>query len=308
MLRREWILLKRTYLSYLRDNCPQLAAAISYYVLFSIVPLAIFVVSIFGFVLTSESIKADLVDRTLDALPLTQTEGRSNVEDTLEDIQRVSGPVAVFGLVATLWTSSAVFGSIRRALNIVWRVDEHRPWAQQKLVDFAQVGVLLFILLASIVLTGVLRAIREVSDDRFGPLAAPNPLWEIPPIVLPALLSFATFALLYRIVPALRPRWRDALPGALLATVLFEALKVSFAFYIANLNNFDVVYGSLAGILLFLLYTFLASNILLIGAEVALTSQRYHQGEFYAEIVTPADEPLGVRVTRAIKSLFVRQP
>ena len=98
------------------------------------------------------------------------------------------------------------------------------------------------------------------------------------------MLTLVTFVLLYRIVPASHPRWRDVLPGALLATLLFEALKNSFAFYVANFNNFDVVYGSLAGALLFLLYTFLSSNILLIGAELTRTLERYHNHELDAEI------------------------
>jgi membrane protein len=207
-----------------------------------------------------------------------------------------------------LWTASAVFASIRKSLNTVWGVEEHRPWAQAKLVDLAQVAVLGAMLLASLVLTGVLRAARHLSAAYVGPLANRNPLWGVPPIVLPALLTFATFALMYRIVPATRPRWRDALPGAMLATLLFEVLKDSFAFYVANFNNFDVVYGSLAGALFFLLYTFLSSNILLVGAEFTRTMERYHRHELDAEIF-PVDPPTPVttRALRAVKGLFIRQ-
>jgi uncharacterized BrkB/YihY/UPF0761 family membrane protein len=154
----------------------------------------------------------------------------------------------------------------------------------------------------------VLRTIRHLAPSNAGPLAGHSPLWEIPPIVLPALITFVAFALLYRIVPATRPRWRDALPGALIATLLFEALKNSFAFYVANFNTFDVVYGSLAGALLFLLYVYLAAAILLIGAEIARTLQRYHAGEFQLEIspLHPGP-PVSTRAFRAFKGLFVRQ-
>lgn len=308
MGRRIWILTKHTYLGFARDNCTQLAAAISYYVLFSIVPLAILTVSVLGLVFGSGEVRTDIVNRVLDVVPLSQTEGRSAVESAIDSVKRVSGPVAALGLLGTLWTASAVFASIRKSLNTVWGVEEHRPWAQAKLVDLAQVGVLGAILLASLVLTGVLRAARHLSAAYVGPLANRNPLWEVPPILLPALLTFATFALMYRIVPAVRPRWRDALPGALFATLLFEALKNSFAFYVANFNNFDVVYGSLAGALLFLLYTFLSSNILLAGAELTRTLERYHAHELDAEIF-PVDPqpPVATRALRAVKGLFVRQ-
>lgn len=308
MGRRIWILAKTTYLDFARNNCTQLAAAISYYVLFSIVPLAILAVSIAGLIFGGQSVRNNITDRILDAVPLSQTDGRSAVEDALDSVKRVSGPVAAAGLLGTLWTASAVFASIRKSLNDVWGVEERRPWAQAKLVDLAQVGLLGAILLASLILTGVLRTIREVSASHVGPLAGSNPLWAVPPIALPAVLTLATFVLMYRIVPASHPLWRDVLPGAVLATLLFEVLKNSFAIYVTNFNNFNVVYGSLAGALLFLLYTFLSCNILLAGAELTRTLERYHNHELDAELF-PVDPqpPVTTRVFRAMKGLFVRQ-
>jgi len=308
MLRRAWVLGKHTYASFARDDCPQLAAAISYYLLFSIVPLVILVVSVMGFFLSSDSIRNDIVDRVLNIVPLDPTTGRSAVDRALNNVNSVSGPIAALSLLGTLWTASSVFASIRKALNRVWSADEHRPFAQQKLVDVAQMGVLGLILLSSLVLTGVLRTIRQLAPSGAGPLAGSSPLWEIPSLLLPAVLTFATFALLYRIVPAARPRWRDALPGALIATLLFEALKNGFAFYVANFNNFDVVYGSLAGVLLFLLFTYVSSVILLIGAELAHTFLAYHSGDLHNELFPREPQPpVTTRAFRAVKGLFVRQ-
>ncbi len=308
MGRRIWIIAKQTWLGYTQENGTQLAAAISYYVLFSILPMAILAVSVFGIIFTSDDARRSVVNYILDAVPLSQTDGRMAVQDAVDNVKRVSGPIAAFGLIGTLWTASAVFASIRKALNTIWGVDEHRPFAQAKLIDIMQVGVLGVILLSSIVLTGVLRAIRTLSADHVGPLAGSNPLWEVPPILLPAVLSFVTFLMLYRIVPAAHPRWRDVIPGAVLATLLFEALKNSFAFYVSNFNNFDVIYGSLAGALLFLFYTFLSSNILLIGAELSHTFSKYHAGELDGELYPVDPQPtVAVKALRAVKGLFVRQ-
>jgi membrane protein len=304
---RAWVIVKQTYWGFVHDQCTQLAAAISYYVIVSLVPVALVLVSILGFVLTSEGRRADLVDHILNALPLSETEGRDAVAKALDSVQRVRGPIAIIGLFTTMWSSSAMFASIRKALNSVWRIDEHRPWARAKLIDFAQLGLLGAILLGSITLTGFMRYIREASADHAGPLTNANALWEIPPIVAPAVLTFITFALLYRVVPASHPRWRDVLPGALAGTILFEALKNGFAFYVTNYNNYDVIYGSLAGILLFLFFVYLASNVLLIGAELASVLQRYHSGQLDAELfpVNPRP-PIPILVARAVKGLFVR--
>jgi membrane protein len=309
MFKTIWVFTKQTWIFFGRHNCAQHAAAISYYVLFSIIPVAILSVSIIGFVLVDEGRRTDLVNEILDTVPLTQTEGRDEVENALDTVQRVSGFAAALSLLATIWASSAMFSSIRRALNDVWGADEHRPWAQGKLVDFAQVGGLSAILFGSIVLTGLMRTVREVSAEFAGPLGNENPLWEIPPIAIPAAVSLATFLLLYKIVPAVHPHWRDILPGALFATALFEFLKNTFAIYVANFNNFDVVYGSLAGVLLFLLFTFLASNILLVGAELSHTFWRYHTGDLEDLIHPKVPQPTALeQLTSAIKGLFVRQP
>jgi membrane protein len=308
VFRAAWVLTKQTFRSYARAHSALYAAAIAYYVLFSIVPLAILAFSIFGFVLRDDDRREEIVDYVLDQLPLTQTEGRADVEQILDSVQGLSGTIAIIGIVTALWAASAVFSAIRRALNNVWRVDEPRPFAQGKLVDFLQIGLLSVILLISLIATGVVRAVREASSDQFGPIAGESPLWEIPFVLLPAVVTFATFATLYNIVPATHPRPRDVIPGAIVATVLFEALKNSFALYVANFNNYDVVYGSFGGVALFLFYMYLSAVILLFGAEVAHTSQRFHADEFEAEIhpATPGD-PISTQAVRALKSLFVRQ-
>ncbi len=308
MFRTIWVFTKQTWRGYTRNNCSQMAAAISYYTLFSIIPLLILAVSILGFVIVDDSRRAEVVDGILDALPLTQTEGRDVVTDALDTVQRSRAPLALLSLGVALWSGSAMFGSVRNALNVVWRLEEPRPFFRAKLIDLAQIGVLGALLLASLTLTAVLRIARELSADFIGPLANASPLWELPPILVPALLTFAVFTLLYHIVPAAHPSWRNIVPGALLATILFEALKNGFAIYVANFNNYDVVYGSLAAALLFLLFVYLASNIFLLGAELAHVFERYHAGALDAEIHPPVPgDPLTTQAFRALKGLFVRE-
>ena len=109
---------------------------------------------------------------------------------------------------------------------------------------------------------------RDASLRYGGPIAGHNAVWEIPAIVVPAMLTFIALFALYLLVPTARPRARDAWIGAAVAAVMFEAVKNGFAFYVSHFNNFNVIYGSLAGVFLFLFSTFLASNVLLIGAEI----------------------------------------
>jgi membrane protein len=136
VFRAAWVLTKQTYRGYSRANSSQYAAAIAYYLLFSIVPLGILAFSIFGLVLRNDDRRHELVDYVLDQLPLSQTEGRQDVEDLLNNVQQASGTIAIVGLIAAVWTASAVFSSVRQALNNVWRTREVRPFFHGKLVDW----------------------------------------------------------------------------------------------------------------------------------------------------------------------------
>ncbi|MBF6599519.1 MAG: YihY/virulence factor BrkB family protein [Dehalococcoidia bacterium] len=307
-MKRLWVVARHAFFGFRDDRCSRLAAAVSYYALFSIVPLAIFLLSIFGFVLNNASVRKDVIDQILNQLPLSEANGRTTVENTLNNVKQISGPAAVLSLLVTLWTSTTMFGALRSSLNSVFRVDEHRPFFQGKLLDIAQVGGIALFLIGSMVLTGLVKTVQSLSADRLGPLAGYTPLWDVAFILVPALVSFAAFLALYRIVPAARPTLLEALPGALIATLLFEVLKNTFAIYVANFNNYDVVYGSLAAILLFLLYMYLSSNIVLIGAEVSATVSRLERGDYAAEFAPgPPGPPLATRLLGAVKGLFVRQ-
>ena len=300
------LIVKRTFQAYARHNCSLLAAAISYYVLFSVVPLTIFLASIFGFVMRNETTRQELVDRIVAATPLEQEKGANLVRDTITGVSRVSAPLTVLGLVGVAWSASAMFGSLRRSLDVVWGVERGRPFLQQKLVDLAMMAGLGMVLLLSVVGTGFLRTLRETSTGWLGPLSAnAGWFWETVSYLLPAVFSFALFSALYRFVPRASVRFRDVWPAALLATVLFEALKNSFAFYVANFNNFNLAYGALGGILLFLLWTYLSVNIVLLGAEVAARLAELRAGVL--EGVEGPGRPLRQEALEFLKGLVVRQ-
>ena len=301
-----WLLTKRTLREYSVDNCPHLAAAISYYVLFSVVPLTIVLTSVFGFIVRNSDIRRQVIERVVAQTPLSGADGQRFVSDTVQDVSRVSAALSVVGIVGMIWAASAMVGAVRRSLNIVWRVPAGRPVAQQKLIDITMIFGLGLLLVASIVGTGALHTLRRLSSGVLGPVSAGSVLWELPTLVLPALLTYFTFLLIYRYVPGVRNDVAILWPGALLATLLFELLKNGFALYITYFNNYDVVYGSLGAIMLFLLWTYLASNILLLGAELSVQYGRLRRGEYAEALAGPGGRPVD-EILRAARGLFFRE-
>ncbi len=303
-LKMIWPLTRRTLGQFGADNCSQMAAAIAYYVLFSLIPLLIFVVSVFGFVARDSDVEERIIDRVVGSMPLDEEEGADLVSDTIHGVSRVSGALSVFSILLMAWSASSMFGAIRKSLNVVWHVEVARPVVQQKLVDLAMVAALGVLLTASIAGTAALRTLRELSDDALGPLSTnTNVLWTLAPLALPALLSLAVFLFLYRFVPHTSNRLRDVWPGALVATVLFELLKNGFTFYVAKFNNYDIVYGSLGAVMLFLLWTYLSANILLLGAELAHEYPRVMRGDYAG---MPAESAMA-EVRRFVRGLFFRE-
>ena len=119
---------------YYADRCPQHAAAIAYRVLFSIAPLAIVLVSIFGLVLQNESVRHDVVDTIVDALPVSVA-GRKDVEDA---ITAIATPASAAGLVSLLlfaWAATGMMAAIRGVSRPRWASRVSRPMARGKLVD-----------------------------------------------------------------------------------------------------------------------------------------------------------------------------
>lgn len=271
-LAASWRLASGTYRRYTRRQASLLAAAVAYYVLFSILPLAILVTAVGSVLLRDEDVRDRVIDEIVAALPLSEDEGRNAVAEAIDGVKRSSPPLSALGFLGTAYGALGMFGAIRRALNDIWEVPDagRRPFVRQRLADAGVLAVLGLLVLASVIASGILRGLQEASSDLLGPFSrSTNLIWLAAPYALPATVSFATFLAIYRVLPASQPSFRDVWPGALLATAGFEILKNGFTFYVANFNTYDVVYGALGGVLLFLFFMYLTASLLLAGAALS---------------------------------------
>lgn len=301
---------RRSVEEFFADNCSQMAAAISYYVLFSLFPLLIFLVGVLGLFLQSSALQEDVIDAVLENIPLSEEEGRSDVTEAVRGVAGVgSGALGVFGLIGMAWAGSNMFGIIRRSINTAYDLEYQRPLVQQKLLDLTMVAGMGAFFLLSIGATGFLRVVRQRSEDIavLGDAAEQAGfVWDVTSFLIPLALSFLAFLVMYWIVPATNTRPRDVWPGALMAAVLFEICKLGFAFYLQNFGNYDVVFGSLGAVAAFLFWIYLSANILLLGAEVASEYPRVLRGD-YAEAPPAPPRPLRETVRARVRGLFVHE-
>jgi membrane protein len=288
---------------YTRDHASQLAAAISYHVLFSLVPFFIFVASIAGLVLQDDQVRQDLIDELLERFPLSEEAG-VDLDRILGDVPTPASALAIVGFLGFLWSASGMMASIRIGLTAAFDDGTRlrRPFARSKLVDLLLVlafgGLFLLAFGLSLVVHAVERWSETVADvlADFG-LGSGG----VAGIIVPLLVAFAAVALLYHIVPPSRPPLRDVWIGALAAAIAFELVTVGFSYYLTAIASYDALYGSLGSLFAFLFVVYLQASVLLFCAEFAFAWPRSNVEPEPSEPV-----PLVRRVTGLVRGLFVR--
>jgi membrane protein len=277
------------------DRCPQYAASIAYHVLFSLFPLTIMLVSIFGLVLQDDELRQKVIDQLLDVLPVTES-GEADVQSSIEGIATPLSAIGLVSLVALLWGASGMMASIRIGLETAFKVKHGRPAAHAKLMDFLLVAAAGLLVLVAVVLSALTAFFSGQLDrllERAGVEALSSGAALRDAIQLSVLGVMAL--LLYRFVPARRVRPRGALAGAIVTAVLvWGAAKVLDAAF--DFSRYNLIYGSLAGVMTFLFFVYVVALIVLFGAELAYA---------WSQPLGPPAPPIRDQVVRFLKGLFV---
>ena len=280
------------------DHCPQHAAAIAYRVLFSVAPLGIVLVSILGLVLRDDSIRQDVVDAIVDALPVS-AQGKADIEEAISAIATPASAAGLLSLVLFTWASTGMMTAIRRGLEAAMRVTVSRPVARGKLVDLVLVVGASALVLVVVAMTVLGDLVQRSSDDVGESIGVGGGLLAGGLMRGAAfLLSGVVVLLLYRFVPARGLSIRDGLMGAVTTAVLLQAISLASGWIYDKTTRLSLVYGSLTVALVFLYSMYLCASALLLGAEVAAAGVRPP---------APDDEPTFGGFRKTLKTLFVRQ-
>jgi membrane protein len=252
-----------------RDRCPQYAASISFHVLFSLFPLTIVLVSVFGLVLQDEELRQRVISELLDVLPVSE-EGQANVQSSIEGIASPLSAIGFISLIALLWGASGMMASIRIGLEAALKVDRGRPAAHAKLVDIVVVGAAGVLVLLVVGLSAFAAFFSRLADritEEIGVEANLSGVLLRDGVQLVVIGVMAL--LLYRFVPARKLRTRGAVAGAVLTAIGTWGAARILAVIFADFSRYNLIYGSLAGVMTFLFFVYVVALILLLGAEFA---------------------------------------
>lgn len=290
--------LKKTLREFSSDQCTDLAASLTYYTVLALFPGLLAVVSILGLV----SDPAKTIDTLLQVI---RNVGGGDVADLLKEpvsglVRSPAAPVTfIVGLVGALWSASGYVGAFGRAMNRIYNVREGRPiWKlRPTMLGVTLATVILLVLgLLTLVSGPLARSFGDVIG--LGDVAATVLLIVQWPILL--IIAIVVVAVLYYWSPNVKqPKFTWVSGGSILALLIWIIASVGFGFYVGNFSNYNATYGSLGGVIVFLLWIWITNNALLFGAEFDAEIERGR--ELQAGIRAEEDIQLPERDTRQIE-------
>jgi membrane protein len=259
------------------DDAWPLAAALAYYSLLSMAPLLLVVVSVAGVFFADGQVHAQLIEQMRR---LVGEEGAALTRTVIDHTgsEERSAWSLVLGALLTLFGATTVFGQLQYALNRVWRV-QAAPRAglimlflKQRILSFALVLSVGFLLMVSLVISAVLGALHMYLDERLAEAAF---FWNGPDLVISFTLATLLIALMFKYLPDAEIEWRDTWLGAVITAGLFIVGKQVIGLYLGQATVASS-FGAAASVVIFMIWVYYAALILLFGAEVtqAVASRR----------------------------------
>ena len=278
--RRGWkALLTRTVKEFREDNCTDLAAALTYYGILALFPAAIALVSLVGLVGDPQKTTRTLLDIVGKLGPQSAVDTFSKPIESLAQGTH-AGFALVLGLLGALWSASGYVGAFGRASNVIYEIREGRPFYKlrpvQVLITLVCVVLIALVALALVVTGPVAKAV----GDAIGLGSATVTAWDIAKWPVMAVVISAIFSLLYYATPNVRqPRFRWFTVGGLVALVVWVVASAGFAFFVTHFSSYNRTYGSLAAVVVLLVWLWISNLALLFGAELNAEIERAREIE-----------------------------
>ena len=268
---------KRTLREFSKDNCTDLAAGLTYFGVLSLFPALLALVSLLGVIGQAEQ-------TTQALLQIVEGVASPEVVETLrQPIQQLaSAPAAGFalvvGLAGAIWSASGYVGAFGRAMNRIYEVDEGRPFYKLRPVMLVITLVMLLLAVVMALMLVVSGPVAQAVGDAVGLGGTAVTVWNIVKWPLLVLFAILMIAVLYYATPNVKqPKFRWMSMGSFIALVVLALASLGFFFYVSNFGNYNKTYGAIGGMIVLLLWIWIANLSLLFGAEFDAEMERGRQ-------------------------------
>ncbi|WP_329128719.1 YihY/virulence factor BrkB family protein [Streptomyces sp. NBC_01476] len=261
-----WAAIRSTVTEFQKDELTDRAAALTYYAVQSLFPALLVLVSLLG--VAGESATHRILDNLTELTPASAREIITHAVEQLQDTGGTGSVLAVVGLLGAVWSSSGYVGAFIRASNTVYDIPEGRPVWKVTPLRLLLTVVLMVLACASALIVVFTGALADQAGTLLGIGHAGLTAWSIAKWPVLVVLVVVMIAILYWAAPNAKGRgFRWITPGSLLALSVWLLASAGFALYVANFASYNRTYGTLAGVIVFLVWLWLTNVAMLLGLE-----------------------------------------
>jgi membrane protein len=273
-----WLyILRKTIREFSSDQCTDLAASLTYYGTLALFPALLAFVSLLGLVGDAEETTQSLLDLLGGLVPADTLETLSGPLQELTQ-SPAAGFALVTGIVGALWSASGFVGAFGRAMNRIYSIEEGRPVWKLRPVTLLVTVIAVVLAVIAAVLIVISGPIARQIGDLIGLGDTAVLVWNIARWPVLVAIAVLVIAILYYATPNIQqPKFKWMSLGSLVALVIWLIASVGFGFYVGNFSNYNATYGSIGGVIVFLLWIWISNIALLFGAELDAELERGRQ-------------------------------
>ncbi|MFC6996620.1 YihY/virulence factor BrkB family protein [Rufibacter roseus] len=282
MVKEAWVMTKEVFMDFLDNNSFQKGAALAYYTIFALPPILIIMINTAGAIFGREAVRGQVYQQLRDLLG---RKGATDIQTMVENINQSSDFTwaTLVGVFTLLIGATGVFVSLQESLNQIWGVkpkprNEYLKLLRDRLLSFAMILAIVFLLLVSLLVHAVLVAVTSFLTDKVDEsMLLLTQL--VNQVVSTGVVAFL-FALIYKFLPDAKIRWSDVWTGAVVTALLFALGKSIIGLYLGN-SNFSGIYGAAGSVIVVLTWVFYTSQIIFLGAQFTLVYARRYGANIY---------------------------
>ncbi|MEH7083168.1 YihY/virulence factor BrkB family protein [Neobacillus drentensis] len=245
------------------DDLPGLSAQLAYYFLLSLFPLLIVLFTLLPYFPIPHQ---DMLGVVRDFAPV---EAMDLIEKNVHDIMNHrNGGLLSFGIIGTIWSASNGINAIVKAFNKAYNVKESRSFIVSRGMAILLTFGMIFVLILAIVLPVFGREIGIFLFSQLGYTTEFIKLWNTLSWLVSAIILFLIFTGLYWIAPNVKLKCRSAFPGAAFATIGWIVSSIGLTFYVGNISNYSLTYGSIGAIIVLMIWLYISAFIIILGGEI----------------------------------------
>ena len=278
-IKRYFRVLKDAGGAFIEDNCMKLAAAISYYTIFAIGPLLLIVISLAGWFYGEEAVQGKIYGQLMGLLG---ADAANQIQELIKNVQQTDNSFVgtIVGAVVLFIGATGVFTEMQDSINYIWslRAKPKRGLVKlliNRLLSFSLIVSLGFLLLVSLVVSAVMDMLNERLTSLF-PDTTVVLLYILNFLLIFVVITFL-FAIIFKVLPDGKIKWKDALIGSSFTAFLFIIGKAGISYYVST-SDLGVTFGAAASVVILLSWVYYTSLILYFGAEFTKIYALEHGG------------------------------